>query len=81
MGGSSNPSRGELVIYGEGTKIGSAFCCADKARRYPQHECMCYLVYVVDTQDRKEVSVLDLSVVKEFICVFPEDIPVVPRER
>ena len=33
------PSGGELVVYGEGTRIGLGFCSAARARQYIQHGC------------------------------------------
>ena len=42
------PSGRELVIYGEGTKLGSGFCLAVRARQYIQHGCAGYLAYAVD---------------------------------
>lgn len=44
-------SWGELIIYGEGNKVSLTFYFATRARRYLQHGCLCYLAYVVDTQD------------------------------
>ena len=32
-------SGGEVVIYGEGTRFGSGFCLAVRARQYIQHGC------------------------------------------
>ena len=58
------PSIGELVIYGEGTVIGLAFCLVAMARHYIPHGCMGYLSYVVDTHVEKHVSVSDVLVVK-----------------
>lgn len=51
------PSRGELIVYGQGTKLGSRFCLAVRARRYIQHGCAGYLAYVVDTRVRDQISV------------------------
>lgn len=61
---------GEVIIYGKGTRVGSTFYLATKARRYLQHGCTGYLVYVVDTQVEKEVLVSDVPIVKEFPDVF-----------
>ena len=43
-GSSNNPSRGELVIFGENTRMGSGFCSTSMGRNYIQH--------VVDMQTR-----------------------------
>ena len=43
------PIGGELVIYGEGTRMGLGFCSVAKARQYIQHRYAGYLAYVVGT--------------------------------
>ena len=43
------PSAGELVIYGEGTMIGSEFVSAAMAREYIQNGCVGYVAYVVNS--------------------------------
>ena len=75
------PSRGELVVYGEGTRMGSGFCSVARAQQYIQHGCAGYLAYVVDKQDRDQPSVSEVPVVREFADVFPEELPGVPPER
>ena len=42
---------------------------------------MGYLFYVVDTRVGEHVWVSDVLVVREFVDVFPEDLPGVPPER
>ena len=66
------PSRRELVIYGEGTGVGSRFCSVARAQQYIQHGCIGYLAYMVDTWVVEQVSVLDVPVVRDFTDVFPE---------
>ena len=44
------PSGGELVIYGEGTMVGSWVCSATRACQYIHNGCAGYLAYMVDTQ-------------------------------
>ena len=61
--------------------VGSAFCSTSSPRQYLQHGCIGYLVYVVDTQGQREVSVLDVPVIREFLDVFPEELPDVPPKR
>ena len=75
------PSGGELVIYGEGTRVGSRFCSPAKARQYIQHGCAGYLAYVVDTLVREQTSVSDVAFSREFADVFPKELPGVPPER
>ena len=75
------PSEGELTIYREGNKVGSAFCSASMARQYIQHGCLGYLVYVVDTQVEGRVLGSYVLVVREFLDVFLKDLPGVPHVR
>ena len=69
------------MVYGEGTRSGSGFCTAARARQYIQHGCAGYLAYVVDTRVREKLSVSEVPVVREFADVFPEELPGVPPER
>ncbi|CAH1438307.1 unnamed protein product [Lactuca virosa] len=75
------PSGGDLIIYGDGTRLGSGFCSAARARQYIQHGCACYLAYVVDTRVRDQVSVSEVPVIRYFTDVFLEELPGVPPER
>lgn len=78
-----DPSGGVLTIYGEGTRSGSAFCLAARARQSLQQGCMGFLVYVSDTRDITErlSTIAVVLVVSEFPDVFLEEIPGVPLER
>ena len=69
------PCRRDLVIYGEGTWVGLAFCSAARPRQYIQDGCMSYLAYVVDTRAGKEVLVYDVPIVREFDDEFPKELP------
>ena len=42
------PCVGELIVYGEGTRVGSGFCSVVRVRQCIQHGCAGYLAYVVD---------------------------------
>ena len=64
------PSGEELIVYGEGTKVGSGFCLAARAWQYIQHECVGYFAYVVDTRVRDQILVSEIPVVREFADVF-----------
>ena len=54
------PSGGELVIYGEGTMMGSWFCSAARARQYIQHVCMNFLAFVVDMRVGDQTSISEV---------------------
>ena len=75
------PSGGELVIYGEGTWVGSRFCSKSRAQIYIQHGFADYLAYLVDTQVGERVSVSNVPVIREFADVFLEELPGVPPEK
>ena len=57
-----DPSGGVLSIHGEGTRAGSTFCSATRARQFLQHGCMGYLVYMVDTLVEREKFVSDVPI-------------------
>ena len=43
-----DPSGGVLTVYGEGTRCGSAFCSAARARQSLQQGCSGFIAYVMD---------------------------------
>ena len=45
-----DPSGGVLTVYGEGTRSGSAFCSAARARQSLQQGCSGFVAYVMDTR-------------------------------
>ena len=78
-----DPSGGVLTVYGEGTRCGSAFCLAARARQSLQQGYSGFVAYVMDTRVAAEwpSSVDDVSIVREFLDVFPEKLLGVPPER
>ncbi|KAJ9539506.1 LOW QUALITY PROTEIN: hypothetical protein OSB04_032239 [Centaurea solstitialis] len=77
-----NPSGGDLIITGNGTKRPPRTCSLAKARRYVKGGGMSYLVYVAEIAgEKKRKTVADVPVVRDFPDVFPEDLPGVPPER
>ena len=74
------PSGEVIMVYGEGTRVGSAFCSAARARQNLLHGCRGFLVYVMDTRvDSERPRLVDeVPIVCEFPDVFPEDFPGVP---
>lgn len=75
------PSVGELTIYDEGTKVDLVYCSSVKGRRYIQHGCMGYIIYVVDTWEEKKYMMPDVPIVREFPDALLEDFRGVPLER
>ncbi|KAJ9565655.1 hypothetical protein OSB04_001621 [Centaurea solstitialis] len=77
-----NPSRGDLIITGNGMKRPPKTCSLAKARRYVKGGGISYLVYVAEIAGEiKKKTVADVPVVRDFPDVFPEDLPGVPPER
>ena len=75
-----DPSKGVLIVYGEGTRYGSAFYSAARASQSLQQGCMRFLAYVMDMRVATErpSSISDVPVVYEFLDVSPEELPGVP---
>lgn len=65
-----DPRGGVFIIYGEGTRVGFAFCFAVRARQCLQHGCLDYLAYVVDMRVKRKRSVSDVLFVRDFPDVF-----------
>ena len=78
-----DPSGGVLTIDGEGTRSGSAFCFAFRARQCLQHRCLEYLAYVVDSRvdEKRSISNSYIPVVRDFPDAFPLEFPSVPHKR
>jgi hypothetical protein len=76
------PSGEELLVQGDLPRRTVALCSAARARQYLQHSGTGYLAYVVDTHVNEEKkSINEVSVVREFSDVFPDDLPGIPPER
>ena len=78
-----DPSGGVLTVYGEGTRCGSAFCSAGRARQSLQQGGSRFVAYVMDTRvvDGGPSSIDEVPIVCEFPDVSPEELPGVPPER
>lgn len=76
-----DPSRGLITIYGEGTRVGSAFCSTARVRQCLCHGCNGYLAFVVDLRVDGKLTVSDIPIVREFPNVSPRDFPGVAPER
>nr|GEV36320.1 hypothetical protein [Tanacetum cinerariifolium] len=55
-------------------------CSMMKARKYLSHGCQAFMAHVIGVSFEKK-SMKDVSVVNEFLDVFPEDLPGIPPER
>ncbi|KAD4385909.1 hypothetical protein E3N88_26078 [Mikania micrantha] len=74
-----SPSGKELSIQGE-RRCGAVLCSLAKVMKYMNNGGKSFLAYVVDVD--KEVKKLeDVTIVRDFPDVFPDDLPGVPPER
>ena len=69
-----------VVFYGERRRAPSSLISAISARCLLQKGCKGYLAHVVDTRS-SEVRLEDVTVVRDFLDVFPDDLPGLPPER
>ena len=71
-----DPSREVLSVYGKGTRYGSAFCSASRARQSLHQGDIGFLAYVSDSWVvlERPSSNYDVSIVGEFPNVFPDEL-------
>ena len=69
-----------VVFYGERRRAPSGLISPISARCLLQKGCKGYLAHVVDTRS-SEVRLEDLLVVRDFLDVFPNDLPGLPPKR
>jgi hypothetical protein len=65
---------------GERKIIPSCIISATRARKLIQRGCEMYLTYVKDREKGCEL-LTDIPIVKEFLDVFPKELPELPLER
>ncbi|GJS67395.1 putative reverse transcriptase domain-containing protein [Tanacetum coccineum] len=75
-----NPQGKEIIIYGDRNKGDFKLCSVLKARRYLSRACHAFMAHVIDTSFKKK-GVKNVSIVNEFLNVFPKDLPGIPPER
>ena len=69
-----------VIFYGERRRAPSGLISAISARWLLQNGCKGYLAHVVDTRS-SEARLEDVPVVRDFLDVFPDDLPGLPPER
>ena len=69
-----------VVFYREWRRAPSSFISDISARCLLQKGCKGYLAHVVDTRS-SEVRLEDVPIVRDFLDVFPDDLPGLPLER
>ena len=69
-----------VIFYGERRRAPSGLISAISTRWLLQKGCKGYLAHVVDSRS-DEVRLEDVPVVREFLDVFPDNLPGLPPER
>ena len=75
-----SPGLPEIEFQGERNVLPSCIISALKAEKLMNKGCQAFLAYVVDTT-KGSLEMSDIPVVKEFLDVFPEELPGLPPER
>ncbi|KAA3484387.1 DNA/RNA polymerases superfamily protein [Gossypium australe] len=74
------PEDDEVLVIGERREYLSNVVSALKAERMVRKGCTAFLTFV-SALDEKEVTVNEVRTVKEFVDVFPEELPGLPPDR
>ncbi|KAL5566570.1 hypothetical protein UlMin_029734 [Ulmus minor] len=69
------------VVAGEKKRSRTPFLSSLKAGKLLKQGCMGYLVNMLDTTMKLTTQPEDVPIVKEFLDVFPEDLPGIPPDR
>ncbi|KAL5550718.1 hypothetical protein UlMin_000894 [Ulmus minor] len=75
------PGEEQFTFCGDKYSKQKMFVSAMKARKWLDSGCTGYLAAVVDTTKKAKVELNDVPVVKEFVDVFPEELPGLPPDR
>ncbi|KAL5583419.1 hypothetical protein UlMin_015861 [Ulmus minor] len=75
------PGEEQFTFCGDKYSKQKMFVSAMKARKWLDNGCTGYLAAVVDTTKKAKVELNDIPVVKEFVDVFPEELPGLPPDR
>ena len=70
----------EVIIQGIGSSVMSNVISTMQARRFMRKGCETFLAVILDSK-RGQVDVEKIPVVREFLDVFPEELPGIPLER
>ncbi|KAI3732729.1 hypothetical protein L1987_63936 [Smallanthus sonchifolius] len=74
------PSGDTLVIFGEKPCRGLQLMSCTLAQKYLRKKYVAFLAHVVDTKDKGK-KLQDISIIRDFPEVFPEDLPGLPPPR
>ncbi|KAL5546420.1 hypothetical protein UlMin_006107 [Ulmus minor] len=75
------PGEEQFTFCGDKYSKQKMFVSAMKARKWLDSGCTGYLAAVVDTTKKARVELNEVPVVKEFVDVFPEELPGLPPDR
>ncbi|KAL5560127.1 hypothetical protein UlMin_036338 [Ulmus minor] len=79
---SFEPTKGQKFAFqGEKKQSRTPFLSSLKAGKLLKQGCMGYLVNMLDTTMKLTTQPEDVPIVKEFLDVFPEDLPGIPPDR
>ena len=75
------PGEEEFLLIGTTNKLRTPVISVMKAKRLLDSGCIGYLARVIDTDLEQTSKPQDVPVVREFLKVFPEDLPGLPPDR
>ncbi|KAL6286303.1 hypothetical protein ACE6H2_010693 [Prunus campanulata] len=75
-----SPGQPEVINRGERRVLPTCLISAITAKRLLKKGCMGYLAHIIDTRE-VTLNLEDVPVVREFLDVFPDDLPGLPPER
>ncbi|KAL5562393.1 hypothetical protein UlMin_032140 [Ulmus minor] len=79
---SFEPTKGQKFAFqGEKKRSRTPFLSSLKAGKLLKQGCMGYLINMLDTTMKLTTQPEDVPIVKEFLDVFPEDLPGIPPDR
>ncbi|GKE25249.1 putative nucleotidyltransferase, ribonuclease H [Tanacetum coccineum] len=74
-----SPSGETIYVYRDQNENELGIISMMKASKYMKKCCVAYLAYTIDAQVEKQV--IDVLIVREYLDVFPEDLPGIPLDR
>ena len=74
------PNGDTMIIYGDKSGDNLRIVSCIKAQKYLLKKCPAFLAHIVD-KSKEEKKIQDIPVVRDFLDVFPEDLPGLPPKR
>ena len=79
--GFNPPGEEKFTFFSDKRRSQKMFISAMRARKWIANRCTGFLASVLDTTKKGKDELKDVPVVKEFVSVFPEDLPGLPPDR